>query len=107
MKCGPNDCVGPEDFAFWVTCWNKDCSDPACILVPDDICDGGLAASRGLPPLPSDAVLRSHGLEPPAADWKGYGRGGILRAWESLEDEHTTTRRTPATRSRQPGLGKR
>ncbi|MEE9296972.1 MAG: hypothetical protein V3W34_18665, partial [Phycisphaerae bacterium] len=83
VNCDPSDCVGPEDFAFWVTCWLKHCNDPGCILVPDGICDG-LASIGDLPPLPSDSVLRSVGLEPPSADWKGYRRG-ILREWQRLK----------------------
>jgi len=86
VKCSEDDCVGPEDFAFWVTCWLKYCDDPVCILVPGDICDGGPTSVEGLPPLPSDSLLRNLGLEPPSDDWKGYRRG-ILREWQRLEAE--------------------
>ncbi len=88
VNCDPSDCVGPEDFAFWVTCWLQHCNDPACILVPDDIC-GGPALIESLPPLPSDSLLESLRLEPPSADWKGYERG-ILDEWEQMETEQAS-----------------
>ena len=90
MKCDDYDCVDSADFSFLHTAWLKYCDDETIIVSDadengvDDACDGVMASFEGLPPLPTDEVLRSFGLEVPPSDWKGYRRG-VLLEWQRLE----------------------
>lgn len=81
-----DDCVAPEDFAYWVTGWHKCCDDDDIIMPPD--CDEHKQTASlkelNLPPWPTDDKLRSFGLEPPPSNWRG-DKQGVVKMWRERD----------------------
>lgn len=76
VNCSPDDCVGPEDFSFFVTAWRKDILNPTIVMPP--VCASNAASASEWLPLPTVATLRAFGLAVPPKDWKGYQRGKLF-----------------------------